>query len=111
MPQSRGRDVLCTCPMSVVSFLTQGCGWGHPAGGTHPGERSGFLSWMVRADAHVGGAWGEALSEPCSKDAASRQKFSVSMSLEDKSINPLVPMVPPQGGESGFIFLTHKTGK
>lgn len=104
MLQSRGRDVLCTCPMSVVSFLTQGCGWGHPAGGIHPGERSGFLSWTVRADAHVGGAWREALSEPCSKDAASRQKLSVSMSLEDKPINPLVPMVPPQGGESGFIF-------
>lgn len=48
--------------------------------------------------------WGQALSEPCSKDAASRQKLSVSMSLEDKSINPLVPMVPPQGGESGLIF-------
>ena len=48
--------------------------------------------------------WGEALSEPRSKDAASRQKLSVSVRLEDKSINPLLPMVPPQGGESGFIF-------
>ena len=48
--------------------------------------------------------WGEALSEPRSKDASSRQKLSVAVSLEDKSINPLLPMVPRQGGESGFIF-------
>ena len=33
-------------------------GEGHPAGGTHPGERSGFLRGRVSADAHVGGALG-----------------------------------------------------
>lgn len=70
--------------------------------GTHGGEKSK----RVRATVHVGGAvmtlWGVlwVFLESCFKDAPCCQKPSVSMILEDKFINALLPTALLQGRES-----------